>query len=150
MRTIVLFVKVDFMNFNSHCVLRLRSERERLGFTQNDVSDICGISREMWGKYERGLAIPGGEVLASFAKAGANIQYILTGLETSGIDITDDEQELLSLFRSAPLAVKTTVLGGLIAGTEQKGNSKQSIGHVSGNAQVSGENIYNIGVKRRP
>lgn len=137
------------MNFNSHCVLRLRSERERLGFTQNDVSGICGISREMWGKYERGVAIPGGEVLAAFAKAGANIQYILTGTETSGIDITIDEQELLSMFRSASLAIKAAVIGALTAGTAQQSGTKQIFNSkVSG--QVSAENIYNfIGEKIR-
>ena len=33
----------------------------------------------MWGKYERGLASPGGDVLAALAKAGWDVRYILTG-----------------------------------------------------------------------
>ena len=33
----------------------------------------------MWGKYERGVAAIGGEVLFLFAAAGANVNYILTG-----------------------------------------------------------------------
>jgi hypothetical protein len=33
----------------------------------------------MWGKYERDLAVPGGEVLAKAASAGLDVLYILTG-----------------------------------------------------------------------
>lgn len=136
------------MNFNSLCVLRLKEERQKLKLSQTDIADICGISREMWSKYERGLATPGGEVLASLANAGANIQYVLTGNQTSN-EINADEYELLHMYRNAPLSVKAAALGALTAGTAQQ-NSKQTIGSVSG-GQVSAENItnYNIGVKRK-
>ncbi len=33
----------------------------------------------MWSKYERGIAVPGGDVFAAFAQHGANVQFILTG-----------------------------------------------------------------------
>lgn len=52
MRTQVIIAKVVFMSFNSHCVVRLKEERKRLRLTQGDIADICGVSREMWGKYE--------------------------------------------------------------------------------------------------
>ena len=65
-------------NFLSQSSERLKSERLKLGINQAQAADLCGVSREIWGKYERGNAVPGGEVLFSFAAAGADIQYILT------------------------------------------------------------------------
>lgn len=67
------------MNLSSLIGGRIKDERQRLGLSQAQVADKTGISREMWGKYERGVAVPGGEVLFSFAAAGADIQYIMTG-----------------------------------------------------------------------
>ena len=48
---------------------RMRESRKALQLSQDDVASRCGVSREMWGKYERGAAIPGGEVLAAMAAA---------------------------------------------------------------------------------
>lgn len=72
------------MNFSSHCAPRIKEERLRLGLSQVQVAEKSGVSREMWGRYERGDAIPGGEVLFSFAIAGADIQYVLTGIRSAG------------------------------------------------------------------
>lgn len=66
--------------------------------SQAEVAALCGVSREMWGKYERGVAVPGGELLAAFARIGANVQFILTG-ESSGITLSRDEMELLQHYR---------------------------------------------------
>lgn len=67
------------MNFSSHCASRIKEERLKLGLNQEQVAEKAKVSREMWGRYERGAAIPGGEVLFSFAVIGADVQYILTG-----------------------------------------------------------------------
>lgn len=67
------------MNLSSLIGSRIKDERVRLGLNQAEVAEKTGISREMWGKYERGVAIPGGEVLFSFAAVGADMQYIMTG-----------------------------------------------------------------------
>ena len=67
-------------NFYSQSASRVKSERIKLSLNQAQAGDLCGVSREMWGKYERGDAVPGGEVLFAFAAAGADIQYILTGI----------------------------------------------------------------------
>ncbi|MFZ2449109.1 MAG: S24 family peptidase [Methylovulum miyakonense] len=66
-------------NFFSLAADRLKQERLRLGINQAEAAKLCSISREMWGKYERALAVPGGEVLFSFAAAGADINFVLTG-----------------------------------------------------------------------
>ncbi|HID8165462.1 TPA: helix-turn-helix domain-containing protein [Serratia marcescens] len=104
------------MKFDSHCAERLKSERKRLSYNQSQVAELCGISREMWGKYERGLAVPGGEVFLGFALAGGNVQYVLTG-ESSGVVLTRDELELVQHFRDAPLAVKAAAFAALTAGS---------------------------------
>lgn len=70
------------MNFDSQSCERIKSERLRLELNQAECGGLCGVSREMWGKYERGVAVPGGEVLFSFAAAGADVQYILTGVRS--------------------------------------------------------------------
>lgn len=72
------------MNFTSLSSPRLREERERLGLSQAEMAEKCGVSREIWGKYERGRAVPGGEVLFAFAQAGADILYVITGTRAGG------------------------------------------------------------------
>ena len=67
------------MNFSSHAAPRIKEERKRLGLTQVQAADLAGVTRESWGKYERGEQVPGGEVLFAFAEAGADIQYIIRG-----------------------------------------------------------------------
>lgn len=67
------------MNFDS-LFLRLAHERKRLGLTQAEAGDACGVSREMWSRYEKDKASMGCDVLALFAAAGADVNYILTGV----------------------------------------------------------------------
>lgn len=78
MRTLILKCKDFFVNLNS-LGARLRSARKGLGKSQDDMAAACGVSREMWGKYERDAAMPGGEVLMKVALAGIDMNYILTG-----------------------------------------------------------------------
>ena len=58
---------------------RLISERKRLQLSQSEIAGKCGVSREMWGKYERDVARPGADVLARLAELGADIHYLLVG-----------------------------------------------------------------------
>lgn len=59
---------------------RLKDERTRIGLaTQADAAKACGVSREMWGQYERGKTLPGSEALARFALLGGDVQHVLTG-----------------------------------------------------------------------
>lgn len=104
------------MSFTSQCVARLKSERKRLSLNQADAAAMCGVSRETWGKYERGAMVPGGDVLLSFAINGANIQYILTGEENGGIVLTRDESDLIAHFRKASIAIKAAAMAALTAG----------------------------------
>jgi transcriptional regulator with XRE-family HTH domain len=88
------------MNFISLSSPRLKEERERLKLTQADMAGKCGVSREIWGKYERGLAVPGGEVLFALAQVGADVQYIITG-KRSGDALLNREASLLDNYRQS-------------------------------------------------
>jgi transcriptional regulator with XRE-family HTH domain len=58
---------------------RIKEERVRLGLLQEQAGANTGVSREMWGRYERGKAVPGSDVLSMFAAIGADADYIVTG-----------------------------------------------------------------------
>ncbi|MCW9589654.1 helix-turn-helix transcriptional regulator [Klebsiella oxytoca] len=122
MRSIDLFCQGGHVSFTSQCISRLKLERKRLSLNQADAAALCGVSRETWGKYERGTMVPGGDVLLSFAINGANVQYILTGEEGGGITLTRDELELINHFRAAPLAIKAAAMAALTAGNSASGS----------------------------
>ena len=90
------------MDFNSQCGPRVAEERKRLGLSQDMAGSLCGVSREMWGKYERGKAAMGAEVLAAFAQAGGDVLYILTGLRNDQTAKTAQEGSILHAFRLLP------------------------------------------------
>lgn len=82
------------MNFN----YRLCEERKRLGLSQAAAAQLCGVSREMWGKYERGMAHPGCDIIAKFAAAGADVTYIITGRrERPASELTDRARLLAAI-----------------------------------------------------
>lgn len=114
------------MSFTSQCVGRLKSERKRLSLNQADAAALCGVSRETWGKYERGTMVPGGDVLLSFAMNGANVQFILTGDEGGGVVLNRDESELIAIFRKSPLAIKAAAMAALTAGNSVSSSIKVS------------------------
>ena len=58
---------------------RLAAERKRLGLSQKDAAERCGVRREMWGRYERGIAEPGVAVLEHFYALGAQPDVLLGG-----------------------------------------------------------------------
>ncbi len=81
MRTQVILQGFD-VNPSSLVGYRLREERERLGLKQSEIAELAGVSREMWGRYERG-ALPGSEVLIALASIKSpeklDVLYVITG-----------------------------------------------------------------------
>ncbi|MDD4930485.1 MAG: helix-turn-helix transcriptional regulator [Gallionella sp.] len=59
--------------------IRLREERERLGFSQAGFAEIAGAHRKSQGNYELGERMPDAAYLSAIAAAGADVLYILTG-----------------------------------------------------------------------
>lgn len=58
---------------------RLKEERKRLALSQDDAGGLAGVSREMWGKYERNVGVPGGDAFARLLHAGFDVHYVLIG-----------------------------------------------------------------------
>lgn len=99
-----------------------------MGKSQDDMATMCGVSREMWGKYERGVAVPGGEVLVQLALAGVDMNRLLTGHRTDSATPTaralsrrtqalvenyeaTDEEGRRFIERAADLEAKSAVAG---------------------------------------
>jgi transcriptional regulator with XRE-family HTH domain len=100
---------MDFMEFNN-IGARLHEERNRLGLTQQELTQRIGITQNMWSKYERGQAVPGGDVLAAFLAIGGDVLYILSGQQSDSA-VSPEEKELLSGFRKMDLRGKVSMLG---------------------------------------
>lgn len=86
------------MTFDSLFSEKLKEERQRLGLKQDVAAAKTGVSREMWGRYERGKANPGAGVLGRFAKIGIDVDYILTGIRNDAVakELADIENILES------------------------------------------------------
>ena len=91
---------------------RLRAERERLNLSQQALADRCGVTARSQRNYEAGERLPDAAYLSALSATGADVLYILTG-QRSAYGLSADEQELLALFRAAPLAVKMAAIGAL-------------------------------------
>ncbi len=62
----------------SGLTIRFIEERVRLGLSVQEAAEACVVTRNAIGGIQRG-AIPSGSVLARFATAGADINFILLG-----------------------------------------------------------------------
>jgi transcriptional regulator with XRE-family HTH domain len=91
---------------------RLREERERLDLSQAEAARLACVSREMWGRYERG-AIPGGEVFVLLGTTPFDVLYILTGQRSQALGeaelLAPDERIMLDNYRHAPDPVRAGV-----------------------------------------
>lgn len=83
------------MNLDAQRGRRIREERVKLGWSQQQAADAVEVRREMWAKYEAGSE-PGAKALARMAAAGADVLYILHGTRLS-------EQELVVIGVTARL-----------------------------------------------
>ena len=70
---------------------RLRMERQRLGLSQAQAAEKTGITREMWGRYERGSVNINGHVLAQFIEIGASESFLRRGVSRSARFVEQDE-----------------------------------------------------------
>ena len=63
---------------------RLREERERLGYNQTDFAALAGASKWTQIDWEKDKTSPSGAALATFAAAGVDVLYVLTGQRQGG------------------------------------------------------------------
>ena len=105
---------------------RLQEERKRLGLTQEAVAPQLGATKRSVTNWEGGAALPGAEVLARYAAAGADVLYILTGQRAGGASappppraVSEGDRILLDNFHAAPAQVQAwvkTTLGAFAPG----------------------------------
>ena len=105
---------------------RLQEERKRLGLTQEAVAAQLGATKRSVINWEGGAALPGAEVLARYAAAGADVLYILTGQRAGGASappppraVSEGDRILLDNFHAAPPQVRDgvkTTLGAFAPG----------------------------------
>ena len=125
---------------------RIREERERLGFSQPAFAALAEASKSSQISWEKETAYPNAKALATWAKLGVDVSYVLTGVRMSSEHVlASDEAELLSLFRASPLAVKAAAIGALLGGgaggpsqvMKNTGSGSIQVGSVGGNITSS-------------
>ena len=116
---------------------RLQEERKRLGLTQEAVAAQLGATKRSVINWEGGAALPGAEVLARYAAAGADVLYILTGQRAGGASappppraVSEGDRILLDNFHAAPAqvqaGVKTTLGAFASAGGTRRGKQDKA------------------------
>lgn len=88
---------------------RLREERKRLRLTQKQVASMLGITEQAQIAYEKDRLPQFADYLEGFARAGADVSYVITG-ERGGVQLTDEEAALVSLFRQQDEQVRAAAL----------------------------------------
>ena len=75
---------------------RLKSERERLGYTAKQIAQLMGVTLDVYATYETGQGDPGVYRLPRLSACGFDVLYILTAERHHPME---EENELLSRFR---------------------------------------------------
>ncbi len=110
---------------------RLKFERERLGYSQEEFAKIAGTTRVTQIKYEKDSEPKAGYFNAIY-NAGADIFYILTGQRIEGEVLSNEEKFLLDNYRVASRDKQRAVLGALLSDEESVQRSvSNSIGNIS-------------------
>lgn len=117
---------------------RLRQERQRLGFTQEDFAVTGGVKRGAQVAYEQDKRSPDGAYLQAMATLGVDVQFVVTGVRSSQALSVEEEQVLMG-FRNLDLMGKARVLG-VIEGAAPK-ESPRTVMTIKGNVghQIHGD-----------
>lgn len=107
---------------------RLATERKRLKWRQSDMAAAGGIALGTYSNYEKsGGRFPGADVLMTWASAGVDVQYLLTGQR--GAALSPSEGALLEQFRKLDDHGRGAVLGA-VYGYNNPAAIEVSIGNV--------------------
>lgn len=85
---------------------RLQAERERLGYTEQQIASLLGVPLDQYQRYESGELDPGVFRMTRVAAIGFDILYVITAERHSPVN---EENELLSRFRELSSRGKTSV-----------------------------------------
>ena len=98
---------------NMEISFRLQEERKRLELTQEALASKLGTTKRSVINWEGGAALPGAEVLAKYASAGADALYILTGKPSQPLEsrLSQRAKKLLDNYESASDDAKRLIEG---------------------------------------
>ena len=85
---------------------RLQSERERLGYTQEQIASLLGVPLDQYQRYETGESDPGLFRMTRLAAIGFDANFVIT---TERHNPMREENELLSRFRSLSMHGKSSL-----------------------------------------
>jgi transcriptional regulator with XRE-family HTH domain len=105
---------------------RLADERKRLGYNQPDFGKLGGVKKGTVINWEKGLTSPTGEFLAEIAKAGADINYIITGERIEKI-LTNRESALIDNYRNSNEKDKKVIEGVAFATAKPDDSIKKEV-----------------------
>lgn len=117
---------------------RLKEERVRLGYNQPDFAALANASKRTLIDWEKDVSSPTAAQMAAFSCAGADIQYIVTGLRSKDV-VSTDENLILEKFRSASAEIKNKMLMLLLSGETTNNVVNSPVNSGKGN-QYNGTN----------
>ncbi|MEH8047281.1 helix-turn-helix transcriptional regulator [Gallibacterium anatis] len=112
----------------------LKSERERLGLTQEEIASKCGVSKRTYIYYEQGERVPNTDFLAALTQIGGDVMYVLSGIRGVA-QLSSLENMVLNAFNALNDEEKLQALGFLTGLKTQKSN---------GINQSAGGNVTNM------
>lgn len=91
--------------------IRLKEEREKLGWTQATFAQKTQVSQSAQANYEKGIRFPDAQYLQRAAELGCDILYILIGINQKINIVTKaDELTMLTQYRNANKALRSAAI----------------------------------------
>ncbi len=97
---------------------RLKEERKRLFMTQEKLAILTFTTKKSIGTYEKAHTVPSATFLGHLSSLGFDVVYILTGTRSDTSPFTEEEKQLVELYRSANASIKLAVQATLNSGVK--------------------------------
>lgn len=79
---------------------RLREERNRLGLSQTEFANACGVNQVTQSNYEKDKRNPDSLYLAAAAKLGVDVNYLITGTYSTPQESASNEvQDIMNMLK---------------------------------------------------
>jgi transcriptional regulator with XRE-family HTH domain len=102
---------------------RLRTERERLGYTRSAFGEAGGVSGSSQTNYEADLRKPDTDYLIAVHSIGADVFFLITGQRLTAT-LLPDEQELLKRYNASLPVLRQAARSMLVPATSVPGQAE--------------------------